>query len=49
MDSSPLRLYDLTLISYHGDIESRMLQIRIIRSDTGNVRYDRSYTNASNM
>ena len=49
MDSSPLRIYDLTLISYHGDIESRMLQIRIIRSDTGNVRYDRSYTNASNM
>jgi hypothetical protein len=36
------------LISYHGHIESRMLQIRITRSDTGIVRYDRSHTNASN-
>jgi len=46
IDSSSLRLCHFVLISYHGD---RMLQIRIIRSDTGNVRYDRSYTNASNM
>ena len=44
MDSSPLSLCHFVLISYHGDIESRMLQRRIIRSDTGNVRYDRSYT-----
>jgi hypothetical protein len=39
-----LRLYDYPLISYHGDIESRMLQIRIIKDRTRNVRYDRSYT-----
>ena len=44
IDSSSLRLCHFVLISYHGDIESRMLQIRIIRSDTRNVRYDRSYT-----
>ena len=47
-NSRPLLLYDRTLISYHGDIESRMLQIRITRSDTRNVRYDRSYTKAPN-
>ncbi len=44
MDSSSLRLYDLMLISYHGDIESRMLQIRITRSDTRNVQYESSHT-----
>jgi hypothetical protein len=43
-NSSPLPLYDRTLISYYGDIESRMLQIRITTDRTRNVRYDRSQT-----
>jgi len=34
MDSSPLRLYDFALTTYHGDIESRMLQIRTIIETT---------------
>ena len=44
MDLRILRLYDTTLISYHGDIESRMLQIRIRKDSNGKCRYDRSYT-----
>jgi hypothetical protein len=31
------------------DIESRMLQRRIRKDSNGECRYDRSYTNASNM
>jgi hypothetical protein len=36
-------------ISYDKDIKSRMLQIRIRKDSNGECRYDRSYTNASNM
>jgi hypothetical protein len=43
-DSSPLRLYDFALTTYHGHIESRMLQIRIRKDSNGECRYDRSYT-----
>jgi hypothetical protein len=49
MDSGPLRLCHFVLISYYGDIESRMLQRRIRKESNGECRYDRSYTNASNM
>jgi hypothetical protein len=44
MDSSPLHLCHLKQISYHGDIESRMLQRRIRKDSNGECRYDRSYT-----
>jgi hypothetical protein len=43
-DLGVLRLYDHPLISYYGDIESRMLQIRIRKDSNGECRYDRSYT-----
>jgi hypothetical protein len=35
--------------SYDGDIESRMLQIRIRKDSNGKCRYDRSHTEATNM
>ena len=49
IDSSSLRLCHFVLISYHGDIESRMLQIRIRKDSNGECRYDRSHTEATNM
>jgi hypothetical protein len=42
--SGALRLCHSSSISYHGDIESRMLQIRIRKDSNGECRYDRSYT-----
>jgi hypothetical protein len=45
-DLGVLRLYDRTLIPYHGDIESRMLQITIRKDSNGKCRYDRSYTDS---
>jgi len=38
------QLYDFTLISYYGDIESRMLQTIKTICTTRTVRYDRSHT-----
>ena len=48
MDSSALHLMPPVVIAYDGDIESRMLQIKIRKDRTRKVRYDRSYTEASN-
>ena len=42
--SGALLLCHSSSISYHGDIESRMLQIRIRKDSNGECRYDRSYT-----
>ena len=43
-DLGILRLYDFAPTSYHGDIKSRMLQIKIRINSNGECRYDRSYT-----